>query len=411
MAIDVEAQIKSANAGRDPQRLQIKYRTMRASPFAFLRGTCALFYARLPRGGVFKSAPAVWACGDLHLENFGSYKADNRLAYFDITDFDESALAPASWDLVRLLTSLLVGAAELQLSPAQARRGCQVLLDAYGAALGSGKAGWVERDTAEGRIRRLLEAVRDRKRAAFLDSRTVVRGARRVLRADGDKALAASDAERGLVADFMRDFAKAQPDRAFYRFIDVARRIAGTGSLGIERYVILVEGKGSPDGNHLLDMKLAQPSALTGRLKLAQPQWKSEAHRIVDIQQRAQAAPIAFLQPVLAGERAFVLRGLQPSEDRVALARSAPGELEQMMASIGRIVAWSQLRSSGRQGSAIADELIDFGRRKRWKAELLDASQECAAQVRTDAATYDGAWDDGAFRDQVTDATAGQHNS
>ena len=405
MAIDVAAQIKGANAGRDPQRLQIKYRTMRGSPFAFLRGTCALFYARLPRGGVFKTAPAVWACGDLHLENFGSYKADNRLAYFDITDFDESALAPASWDLVRLLTSLLVGATELQLSPTQARRGCQVLLGAYGAALGSGKAGWVERDTAEGRIRRLLEAVRDRKRAAFLDSRTVVRGARRVLRADGDKAFAASDAERSLVADFMRDFAKAQPDPEFYRFIDVARRIAGTGSLGIERYVILVGGKGSPDGNHLLDMKLAQPSALTGRLKLAQPQWKSDAHRIVDIQQRAQAASIAFLQPVMVGERAFVLRGLQPSEDRVALARSAPGELEQMMASIGRIVAWSQLRSSGRQGSAIADELIDFGRRKRWKAELLDASQECAAQVRTDAVTYGTAWDDGAFRDQITDAT------
>ena len=31
--------------------------------------------------------------------------------------------------------------------------------------------------------------------------------------------------------------------------LDVARRIAGTGSLGVERYAILVEGKGSPDIN------------------------------------------------------------------------------------------------------------------------------------------------------------------
>jgi uncharacterized protein (DUF2252 family) len=72
---------------------------MRASPFAFLRGSCHLFYDRLPRGGIFRSSPLAWSCGDLHLENFGSFKGDNRLVYFDINDFDESALAPASWDL------------------------------------------------------------------------------------------------------------------------------------------------------------------------------------------------------------------------------------------------------------------------------------------------------------------------
>jgi hypothetical protein len=71
---------------------------------------------------------------------------------------------------------------------------------------------------------------------------------------------------------------------------------------------------------------------------------------------------------------------------------------------MGQIVAWSQLRASGRQGSAIADELIDFGRRKKWRAELLDASQECAAQVRKDVATYNAVWDEGAFNEQVAGA-------
>jgi len=42
----------------------------------------------------------------------------------------------------------------------------------------------------------------------------------------------------------------------------VARRIAGTGSLGVERYVLLIEGKGSPDGNYLLDLKQALPAVL-----------------------------------------------------------------------------------------------------------------------------------------------------
>ena len=88
MTLDVAGQIRAFNAGRDPERLQRKYAAMRASPFTFLRGTCHLFYARMARGGVQKAAPAVWVFGELHLENFGSYKGVNRLVYFDIYDFD-----------------------------------------------------------------------------------------------------------------------------------------------------------------------------------------------------------------------------------------------------------------------------------------------------------------------------------
>jgi len=164
--MDVIAQIRSANAGRDPQRLKLKYRAMRANPFAFLRGTCGLFYDRLPRGGIFRSAPAVWICGDLHLENFGSYKGDNRLVYFDINDFDESALAPASWDLVRLLTSIRIAVDTLRISASDARSLCEDCLRAYSSALAEGKAYWIERETANGLVRALLERVRDRQRAA-----------------------------------------------------------------------------------------------------------------------------------------------------------------------------------------------------------------------------------------------------
>ena len=80
--MNVASQIQRFNAGRDPERLQLKYSAMRTNPFVFLRGTCHLFYDRLPRGGVFKSAPLAWVCGDLHLENFGSYKGDNRQGRF-----------------------------------------------------------------------------------------------------------------------------------------------------------------------------------------------------------------------------------------------------------------------------------------------------------------------------------------
>src|SRR5471032_2060513 len=81
--------IASFNAGRDPERFAMKYKAMRSSPFVFLRGTCHLFNERLPRAKVLDDAPPVWICGDMHLENFCSYKADNRLIYFDNNDFDE----------------------------------------------------------------------------------------------------------------------------------------------------------------------------------------------------------------------------------------------------------------------------------------------------------------------------------
>ena len=68
---------------------------------------------------------------------------------------------------------------------------------------------------------------------------------------------------------------------------------------------------------------------------------------------------------------------------------------EAVAGSMGRIVAWAQLRSAGRDGSAIADALIDFGLRRKWKQELLSASQDCAVQVHNDAAAYNAAWDGG----------------
>ena len=45
---------------------------------------------------------------------------------------------------------------------------------------------------------------------------------------------------------------------------------------------------------------------------------------------------------------------------------------------MGRLTAWAQLRSAGRQGSAIADELIEFGAGRRWVGGLLDTADGVA---------------------------------
>jgi uncharacterized protein (DUF2252 family) len=397
--VDVIEQIQTYNFGRDPERLARKYSAMRGSPLGFLRGSCHLFYAQLPRGGTLKSAPPIWVCGDLHLENFGSYQGDNRLVYFDLNDFEDAALAPASWDPLRWLTSLQVAAPRLSLDAAEALTLCQQFLDSYAATLAGGKAYWVERETAHGLVHELLAGLQQRRCISFLNSRTVVSKGRRQIKLDGKKALPVSAAQREALGLFMDDFAKQQADPDFFKVLDVARRIAGTGSLGLERFVILVKGKGGTDGHVLLDLKQALPSSLQPALKLKQPVWPTEAHRAVALQRRLQAVSMAFLQPVRFRELPCVLRALQPAEDRVSLngAHRTTDELAALVVTMGRVVGWAHLRGSGRDGSAIADELIAFGHRRKWKLRLLELSQVCAAQVLRDAATFNRAFDDGVF--------------
>ncbi|WP_233805972.1 DUF2252 domain-containing protein [Paraburkholderia sp. HP33-1] len=401
---DIARTIASFNAGRDPERLAMKYKAMRGSPFVFLRGTCHLFYERLPRAKVLDDAPHVWICGDMHLENFGSYKGDNRLVYFDNNDFDEACLAPVPYELVRLLTSVLVGAADLKLSRAEALALCHTALDAYSAALAFGKSRWIEAETATGMVRDLFDALGSRTRAAHLDRRTVLKGKTRMLKVDGKKALPVSDQQRAAVAQFMQRFAATEPNPEFYRTLDVARRIAGTGSLGVDRYVILVEGKGSPDGNYLIDLKEALPSSVSVHVKAAQPKWQTEAQRVVEVQRRNQAVSQAFLHAVEFDERSYVLRGLQPSEDRVALAdwNGKLPRLEEIINSMAELSAWAHLRSGGRQKSAIADDLIAFGNRRDWQLPLIDLATQCEAQVAADWKAYCEAYDRGAFEVRIS---------
>jgi uncharacterized protein (DUF2252 family) len=396
---DIADSIASFNAGRDPERLAMKYKAMRGSPFVFLRGTCHLFYERLPRAKVLDDAPRVWICGDMHLENFGSYKGDNRLAYFDNNDFDEACLAPLPYELVRLLTSVLVGAGDLKLSRAEALALCHTALDAYSAALAFGKARWIEAETSTGMVRDLFVALASRTRAAHLDRRTVLKGKTRMLKVDGKKALPVSDERRAAVTQFMQRFAATEPNPEFYRTLDVARRIAGTGSLGVDRYVILVEGKGSPDGNYLIDLKEALPSSVSAHVKTAQPTWQTEAQRVVEVQRRNQAVSQAFLHAVEFNGRSYVLRGLQPSEDRVALSdwNGKLPRLEAVINSMAELSAWAHLRSGGRQKSAIADDLIAFGGRRDWQMSLIDLATQCETQVVADWKAYCEAYDRGAF--------------
>src|SRR5262250_1305437 len=102
---NVEERITQFNRSFSENSLKIKYERMSENAFSFFRGTCHLFYEDLAKENNLAPSPQVWICGDLHLENFGSYKADNRLVYFDLNDFNEAVLAPSAWELLRMTTS------------------------------------------------------------------------------------------------------------------------------------------------------------------------------------------------------------------------------------------------------------------------------------------------------------------
>ena len=398
--LDVVQRIQSFNFGREPERLHLKYQAMRADAFAFLRGTCHLFYEDWPRSTPLNNAPATWICGDLHVENFGTYKGDNRLAYFDINDFDEAALAPSTWDLARFITSVLVAAEKLKVKQADARALCDVFLDAYTAAVAGGEAQWIEEATATGMVKDLLVGLAKRSHEEYLDSRTKLRGQERILKTKGKYALPANPADIKKVMLFMAEFAARQDSPEFFKVLDVARRVAGISSLGIERYVILIQGKGGREGNKLLDLKHQPGSSLQAYLKLPQPIWQSKAARTVGVQKWMHGISPAFLSAVSMGKRSYVLRELLPSQDRLRLSEwgGELSRLKEVMKSMGKIVAWGHLRACGHKGAASVQENIAYATKSDWRETLLKYAHDYSAQVKADWSTFSVAFDKGGER-------------
>jgi uncharacterized protein (DUF2252 family) len=383
--MSVLERIQQFNQNRDPKLLERKYEKMQEDASAFFRGTCHLFYEDWPTHTPFNAAPLTWICGDLHLENFGTYKGDDRLTYFDINDFDESALAPCTWELARFLTSVWVMADRVDLKKDETLKLCQCFLNAYTLALATGQARTVERETASGMIEDLLVALKKRDRTTLLNERTHLNKGKRALIRD-KKHPAVPAHEQNQLMDFFEQWRQQQPNPEFFKVLDVTQRIAGLGSLGVQRYALLVEGKGSPNQNYLLDFKAQPGSALTKALTWKQPVWDNPAQRVVAIQKRMQGMPPALLTSIAFDEQFYTLKELQPTPDKLDLgdAKGKHGPLEKVVTSMGKLTAWAQLRSSGRQGSEIADHLIAFAQDPLWHQPLLDYAQTYSKTVSQD---------------------------
>ncbi|MEP7326083.1 MAG: DUF2252 family protein, partial [Gemmatimonadota bacterium] len=184
----VVSRIEDFNRNRERERLQVKYARMRSSLYRFFRGTPHLYYQDWPDTALDQTPP-VWSSGDLHIENFGSYKGDNRLVYFDISDFEDAILTPAARELTRSVSSVLIAARSLGIGSRDMIALTHLYLRSYTAALRDGQARWVERPTARGMIRDLLNELKQRSRRVLLDERTVLNGRSRKLLIDFKRTL------------------------------------------------------------------------------------------------------------------------------------------------------------------------------------------------------------------------------
>ena len=367
------------NAGRDPERLTRKLDAIAADPFSFFRGTNNLYATSLADAALLHDAPRTLVCGDLHLENFGSFKGDNGLVYFDMNDFDEALAAPFTVDLVRVLSSLQVASFSWKLADEDAHNLCRRFLDTYAAALVDGKPRWVERATATGIVRNLLRGLRKRNRAAYLADRTERNGNRVTLRIDGRRTLRASKEEARRARRILEAYGQQGNGQRFIA-IDVARRIAGTGSLGLERYSVLARPENDPTTLRLIDIKLSIPSVwedVLGSACSVAP-WRSEAGRVVDIQRVSQAISPALLRGVVYGAKgekpkSYVVKSLQPTADRVALGsgKNVVANLDDALQTMARVAAWCHLRGCGRHGTDLVEKVQDYAAGTAWRKSAL----------------------------------------
>jgi uncharacterized protein (DUF2252 family) len=213
-----------------------KHGRMRLGPFPFMRATfyrwCQLWRAG---GGELARAAPVAAVGDLHLENFGTWRdADGRLIW-GINDFDETTVLPWTQDLVRLATSAHV-AVQNQRIGIRRRMACEAILEGYRAGIEAGGRPFVLEE-AHGWLRRVATGEL-RHPTAFWKKMDTLETA-----GDVDPEAAAAIGE-------------AMPARDLP--LRLTRRIAGMGSLGRPRFVGIAEWRG---GKVAREAKATAPSA------------------------------------------------------------------------------------------------------------------------------------------------------
>jgi Uncharacterized protein conserved in bacteria (DUF2252) len=336
-----------------PADLESKHLQMENDAFRFLRAT---FYRWMElwreTSAELADAPIVLSVGDLHTENFGTWRDQEGRLVWGVNDFDEAFPLPWTHDLVRLATSahLAIEESHLALSRGDA---CGSIMEGYAAALTRGGRPFVLAEE-HGWLRKIALG-KPRSPDRFW------------------KKFGALPTYEGMVPPgATKALESVLPDANIPRRI--AHRLAGMGSLGRQRFVALAEWRG---GQLAREAKALAPSACV--LDSAGPETMYNR----ELLESAIRAPDPFLHVV----DGWVARRLAPDCARIELAELPVGsDQSRLLYAMGYETGNMHLATQ----DARKDVLRDLrARPARW---LHVASKQMAKRVLIDWK----AWKDGA---------------
>jgi uncharacterized protein (DUF2252 family) len=356
---------------------------MMVSPFTFYRGAAAVMAADLaatPDSGI-----VVQACGDAHISNFGGFAAQDRRLIFGPNDFDETLPGPWEWDVKRMAASVEIAGRDTGLPVARRQRLVTDCVKEYreamaGFARKSHLEVWYERINAselvdhfggrlgkQGRILFAKPFARARRKTSLRAVRKLTEDVDGVPRFRNVPPLlvplrelfdpADDRDETEYVRELMEEYAAGlEEDRRYlfktYRFVDMARKVVGVGSVGTRAWIVLLVGRGGQDPL-VLQAKEAQPSVLEPYLGASE--FENHGERVARGQRMAQAAIDLFLswqrsEDLDGKEHDFYVRQLWDWKASVDLSAMSYWGLH----AYTRACGWSLARAHARSGDRLA---------------------------------------------------------
>jgi hypothetical protein len=265
--------------------VRLKHERMRSDPFVFLRATFYRWLQLWPTiCAALDEAPSVLSVGDLHIENFGTWRDREGRLIWGVNDVDEACRLPFTSDLVRLATSAMLAGRGGALHVGGGAI-CDAILEGYTDALECGGRPFV-----------LAERRRWLRDIALSDLRDPVKFW---------SALTALPTVTGGLPHHALRALLPEADLP-YR---VVRRVAGAGSLGRPRFVALAEWRG---GLIAREAKALAPSAAVW----LEPRANARAGGAALLARAVRAA-----DPLFALEDRWIVRRLAPDCTRIELAQ------------------------------------------------------------------------------------------
>jgi uncharacterized protein (DUF2252 family) len=342
---------------RVPDLIAIRHGRMLVSAFTFYRGAAGIMAADL--GATPRSGLDVQLCGDAHLSNFGVFAAPDRRLVFDINDFDETHPGPFEWDVKRLAASFAVGGRDRGFKKRERREVVTTAARSYREEMRRLAAErnidvWYERvdlDVIE-QYRSLVSRKQARnfdKAKAKAESKNSLRALNKLTRKDDGALRIVSDpplivpidelvpkgklkaVQTGLV-DLVDQYRETlSPDIRYladrYRFVDIAHKVVGVGSVGTRCWIVLMLGSDSNDPL-FLQVKEAGPSVLAPFASGGR--YKHQGRRVVEGQRLMQAASDILLgwltneEGIDGGRRDFYVRQLWDGKGSAQIETMTP---------------------------------------------------------------------------------------